>query len=101
VNGKARDSIASDIAQGRPALSHEADSLITRIQVLMTGPERTVFYEALDRRIAGSDSWAGWIEAPARYLSEFDPTLVADITTQLGQQLIELENRAKSRGGEV
>jgi len=101
MNGRARDSVSSDIDQGIPALSSEADPLVVQVRNLLTETERIEFDRMLNERAAQSESWSDWVDAPTRYLSEFDPHAVSEIDADLTARLTALRDRAEERGWET
>jgi hypothetical protein len=101
VNGHRRDDLANDIDQGYPTLSPGADTLAAEVSRLSTFNERQALGRELGDRVAASSSWGEWMQARDRYLAEFDPALVDDITRFLATRRDALHTRAQSRGWEL
>ena len=101
MNGTPRDSVISDIVQGRPALSEDADERILRLRTLMTETERRAFADELDRTVVRSEAWRDWVADPECYLAQLDPDVVGAIVADVAARTAELEARASERGWEV
>jgi hypothetical protein len=101
MNGKPRDQIDTDLADGRPTISPVADSLALRTAALMSRSESTSLFNGLEYRAHRSPAWSDWMDAPARYLSEFDAATATSIETHLAELHGRMIRRAKARGWEV
>lgn len=101
MNGHRRDDIANDIDRGHPTLSPEADALAAEVSRLSTFNEREALGQELGDRAAASPSWGEWMRETDRYLEEFDPALVGELTTYLTTRRDALRERARERGWDV
>jgi hypothetical protein len=101
MNGRPRDQINTDLAAGRPTISPVADPLAMRTAALMSDTEQMPFFSDLENRVRRSSAFPNWIEAPTRYLADFDGHTAASIETHLADLHRRMVERAKERGWEV
>jgi len=98
MNGHRRDDLANDIDKGHPTLSPEADALAAAISRLSTLSERQTLGVELAGRACRVTSGGVWMQEEDRYLGEFDPAVVDDITRFLTKRRDELRARALRLG---
>ena len=98
---KPRDEIRTDLLDGRPTLSAQADLLALKVARLMSGKEASALWERLGSTANHSPVWSRWMNPPYRYLADFDPDVVAEIETYLEDLFLHAREQARARGWEV
>ena len=98
MNGKPRDSIATDLRVGRPTISSRGDAVARRVTALMSAQESELLYNELDAHIERSPGLRDWVLDPSQHLRAFDPATASTIETLLDRAYKEQLGKAEGRG---
>jgi hypothetical protein len=98
VNGKPRDSIATDVSVGRPTISPRGDALVRRVTALMSERDTERLFREIDALLEGSAGFRDWVLDPSQHLAAFDPSTAAAIEAVLDREYKQQLQRADGRG---